>query len=171
MQEDKKIDVLMAQLNERYGALHKMRDRSTNFTLWILGFGLGLAWLLISECTLSTTQACAVVFFLVVVGFFSVVFLRAMHRGFNNNRDIVIRIETLLKLYEEDFYGSGESILPKEFSRNKFHWGGHFPTLYVLLGVVFFCLIILTFVNPRKHIITAGYQQPTKDVQKQFEQK
>jgi hypothetical protein len=41
--EEKKIDVLLSQLQERYDALHKMRDRSMQFVLWILGFGLGLA--------------------------------------------------------------------------------------------------------------------------------
>ena len=47
--EEKKLDVLLAQLQERYDALHKMRDRSMQFVLWILGLGLGMAWLLINE--------------------------------------------------------------------------------------------------------------------------
>jgi hypothetical protein len=54
--EEKKIDVLLSQLQERYDALHKMRDRSMQFVLWILGFGLGLAWLLISEASFTLSQ-------------------------------------------------------------------------------------------------------------------
>jgi hypothetical protein len=51
--EDQKIKVLMAQLEERYTASHKMRDRSMQFGLWILGLGLGMAWVLISKVTLT----------------------------------------------------------------------------------------------------------------------
>ena len=40
--KEKKLDVLLAQLQERYEALHKMRDRSMQFVLWILGLGLGI---------------------------------------------------------------------------------------------------------------------------------
>ena len=37
--EEKKLEILLAQGQERYEALHKMRDRSMQFALWILGLG------------------------------------------------------------------------------------------------------------------------------------
>jgi hypothetical protein len=52
--ENQKIKVLMAQLEERYTASHKMRDRSMQFGLWILGLGLGMVWVLISKVTLTS---------------------------------------------------------------------------------------------------------------------
>jgi uncharacterized membrane protein len=158
LSDEKRIDILISQLNERYGALHKMRDRSMHFTLWILGLGLALAWLLISEVTLSGWQPFIVAFFLLVFGFCSVVFLRAIQRGFNKNRDIVIRIERLLSLYEKDFYGKVGSVLPEDFSSKKFHWAGHFPTLYILMVVVLIWLTVLTFINPCKHVRAPGFK-------------
>jgi len=167
--DEKRVDILMAQLSERYGALHKMRDRSMNFTLWILGLGLALAWLLISEVTLNGWQACAVALFLFAIGFCSIVFIRAIHRGFNNNRDIVIRIERLLKLYEEDFYGPVGSVLPKEFSSRKCHWTGHFETLYFLIAVVFVWLVVLTFINPCKRMHASSPGPESGPEVKQFQ--
>ena len=146
--DERKLDILIAQLDERYGALHKMRDRSMNFVLWILGLGLGLAWLLISEVALNKTQSFLIVAFLTATGLASILFLSAINRGFNHNRAIVIKLETILKLYDDDFYGSLGAVLPREFSSKKPGWSGHFTTLYGLLAIVFTCLIILTFVNP-----------------------
>ena len=148
--DGKKIDILMAQLAERYTALHKMRDRSMQFALWILGLSLGLAWLLISQITLNRTQMFVLGIFLFIIGILVLNFLRAINRGFNNNRDVMIKIETLLKLHEEGSYWSTEPVLPKEFSENKFRWSGHFPTLYLLIIAVFILLIILTFASPVK---------------------
>ncbi len=58
--EERKIDVLLAQLQERYDALHKMRDRSMQFVLWILGLGLGMSWLLIKGTALRWPQQWAI---------------------------------------------------------------------------------------------------------------
>ena len=157
LSDEKRVDILISQLNERYGALHKMRDRSMHFTIWILGLGLALAWLLISEVTLSSWQPFVVTFFLVVFGFCSVVYLRAIQRGFNKNRDIVIRLERLLGLYDEDFYGNVGAVLPKDFLNKKLHWAGHFPTLYLLIAVVLVSLIVFTFINPCKHVQDPGF--------------
>ena len=100
--EEKKIEILLAQLGERYTALHNMRDRSMQFALWILGFGLGMAWLLINEVTLNILQIITLVIFLAVIGLLSINFVRAIEQGFNNNRNVMVKIETILKL--PDFY-------------------------------------------------------------------
>jgi len=150
--ENKKLEVLMAQLQERYDASHKMRDRSMQFTLWILGLGLGMGWLLISETTLSCSQQVAITVFLVLLNIVTIWFVRAIHRGFENNRQIVIRLETILKLHEQNSYGIAESILPPKYSEMKRKWTGHFETLYAVILVVFVTLIVLTWTNPCKHI-------------------
>lgn len=165
--EEKKLDVLMAQLKERYTALHNMRDRSTRFALWILGLGLGMAWLLISGIRLSTLQAIELVVFLIFVGILSINLIRAIQRGFSNNRDVMVKIETLLKLHEKGAYSPGDSILPKEFSDSRFKWSGHFPTLYMLMITVFFLLIILTLTNLMYSSTLSHGPQRTPQIQKQ----
>jgi len=148
IQEDRKLDVLLAQLNERYTALHNMRDRSMQFALWILGLGLGLAWLLISEVSLSKLQAGILVVFLIVVGRLCFGFIQGIECGFNNNRNIMINIEKMLGLHSRDAYGSPEPVLPEAFCGNTTKQSGHFPTLNRLLWAVFALLVILAVVNP-----------------------
>jgi len=65
--EENKSNVLLAQLHDRYDALHKMRDRSMQFVLWILGLGLGMSWLLINETVLTYSQKWAITFLLLVL--------------------------------------------------------------------------------------------------------
>lgn len=148
--EEKKLEILLAQLQERYEALHKMRDRSMQFVLWILGLGLGMAWLLISEIVLISIQRCVLTLLLLFMGVAVGLFIYAMENGFKANRQIMIRIEKALKLYEKGYYGISESILPAEFSSQKIRWSGHFQTLYALIFIVFLLLIFLTWTNPSK---------------------
>ncbi len=77
-------------------------------------------------------------------------FVRAIECGFQSNRQIMVRIETALKFYEKDFYGTSESVLPAQFSCQKIGWTGHFDTLYRLIIVVFLTLLLLTWANPSK---------------------
>jgi hypothetical protein len=146
--EEKKLDVLLAQLQERYDALHKMRDRSMQFVLWILGLGLGLAWVLINERALTCNQQKVITGLLILLGFATFLFLYGIEQGFRTNHQIVINIETSLKLYEKDFYGVHESILPIRFSKEERKWTDHFKTLYVIVITVFIALIVLTWANP-----------------------
>lgn len=165
--EEKKLDILIAQLKERYTALHNMRDRSLRFALWILGLGLGMAWLLISQARLSTLQAIELVLLLIAVGIFSINLIRAIERGFDNNRDVMVKIEKSLKLHEKGAYSPGDSILPKEFSDSGFKWSGHFPTLYMLMITVFVLLIILTLTNLMHSSGSSQSPRPTPQIQKQ----
>lgn len=148
--ENKKLDVLMAQLQERYDALHKMRDRSMQFVLWILGLGLGMAWLLINEVELSSTQRLFLTIFLIVISLAVWFFVHAIACGFKANLGIIIRIEKVLKLYENEYYGISNPILPCKFSRQKCGKTGHFNTLYMMIVIVFIALIVLTLTNPFK---------------------
>jgi hypothetical protein len=47
--EGQKIQVMLAELQERYNASHQIRERSVRFTLWISGMGIGLGWILVSQ--------------------------------------------------------------------------------------------------------------------------
>ena len=164
--EDEKIKVLMAQLEERYAASHKMRDRSMQFGLWILGLGLGMAWILISKVTLTNPQKIFLLLFLIVVGFLSITFVRAIERGFKNNHDVIVKLETLLKLHEEGFYDPDGSILPKEFTKKVGRWSRHFQTLYSIMIAVFILLIILTGANPLGYFSASAPDTQKTQIQK-----
>ena len=146
--EEKKIDIVLAQLAERYSALHCMRDRSMQFTLWILGFGLGMAWLILSEVAFSSRQATLGLLFLLVMGAASLFFPRGIHVGFNNNMAIAARLESALGLFQAGFYHRTMPILNDDFARNNRKPTGHFVTLYFLMGSVYTLLIIMLLVNP-----------------------
>jgi len=150
--DDKKIDVLSDQLQERYSAMHRMRERSMQFTLWILGLGLGLAWLSIAEAEFTYSHKCAITALLIVVALAAFGFLRAIERGFKSNRETVIRIETALGLYEVDYYETKRAILPDAFSCPKTGWSGHFRTLYMLVGAVLLVLLVFTWTNARTSV-------------------
>jgi multisubunit Na+/H+ antiporter MnhG subunit len=148
--DDKKLEIILMQLEERYNALHKMRDRSTSFTLWILGFGLGLAWMLTKEGEqLSWLESIFLILFIVLMTCVSLNFLAAIHRGFNKNRDIVIQIETSLDLYNKNNYICSP-ILPEEYANRRAHWANHFTTLYLLVIATSICLIVMAAACPIK---------------------
>ena len=147
--EEKKVDIVSAQLAERYSALHCMRERSMQFTLWILGFGLGMAWLILSEIALSSCQSAMGLLFLLVMGVASLFFLRGIHVGFNNNMAIAARLESALGLFQAGLYHRTMPILNGEFARTNRKPTGHFVTLYFLMGSVYLLLIIMLLVNPK----------------------
>jgi hypothetical protein len=120
------------------------------FVLWILGLGLGMAWLLINETAPTCSQQWAITCLLILLGLATFWFVYGIERGFKTNRQIVIKLETALKLYDKDFYGTQEPILPIRFSKEKRKWTDHFKTLYVIMVTVFVALIILTWANPCK---------------------
>lgn len=149
--EDKKVEFLLEQLKERYEALHKMRDRSMQFSLWILGFGLGLAWLLINENEITFNQKIAISIVLIAVFILTMYFVKAIGYGFDRNRKIMIRLEKALKLFDIDFYEKDKAILPETFKSEKKSMSGHFKTLCTIIVVVFILLMALTWANPCKN--------------------
>ena len=148
--EEKRLDILLAQLEERYEALYKMRDRSMQFVLWILGLGLGMSWLLINKETFTLEQKILISILLIVLGVTTLYFVCSIGRGFNVTRQIIIKLETSLKLYDKNYYNISDSILPQEYSSKKTGLNGHFKTLNTLIIIVLLSLIILTWTNPCK---------------------
>lgn len=174
---DRKIDIALAQLAERYTALHNMRDRSMQFTIWILGLGLALAWLLLSEIALTPIQSRALLTLLVVIPFASHLFLRGISIGFKNNMAIARRLERTLLLREPGAYLTATPILEEKFAGQRppapkhllgriihsiinIKLSGHFFTLNCLLITVFLSLFLLTLANPCGRQKSQGPSQP-----------
>ena len=173
--KDKKIDVALAQLSERYTALHNMRDRSMQFTIWILGLGLALGWLLLSEIALTTIQKLVLLLILIVIPYASHLFLRGIRIGFDNNLAIARRLERALLLLEPGAYLDTKAILDEKFAGEKpdapkhlhgrikhgMRCTGHFFTLNCLLITVFLLLFLLTLANPCARQNYKGPRQST----------
>lgn len=159
---DKKIDVALTQLSERYTALHNMRDRSMQFTIWILGLGLALGWLLLNEIALTKIQSGVLLLSLILIFVACRHFLRGIRIGFDNNRNIAFRLERSLLLLEPGAYIEKQSILDEKFAGKKpdspkdipgrmkhaMKCTDHFFTLDCLLITVFLLLFLLTLANP-----------------------
>ncbi len=145
---EQKFQVLMAELQERYDSSHKIRDRSTQFTLWISGMAIGLSWLLVSEAVLSTLQKVAITLLTLALYFGAVFLIRALHKGAGANREAMIRIERALGMYEKGFYLQDVSLLPAQYGHTIPKWSHDSCTLPIWLTVVAVALLILTWTTP-----------------------
>ena len=145
LSEDQKLQVLLAELQERYNASHKIRERSIKFTLWISGMAIGLGWLLISQKVLVLPQRIALTLLVLALFGGTLYFLMGLRRGFQKNREAMIRSERALGMYDSGVYLADCTLLPEEYSHTKRKWSEHFHTLYVWLILVAVSLLILTW--------------------------
>lgn len=162
MEEEQKIQVVLAGLQERYNASHKIRERSVQFILWISGIAVGLGWILISEQTFTFYQKIALTLLIAALFLGSLCFLWGLMKGANNNRDTLIRHERALKMYERGIYLPDESLLPEAYGRIIFRWTNHFCTLFIWLIIMAISLTILTWTCPDQECT-----QPSKQSIKQ----
>nr|MBC8361657.1 hypothetical protein [Candidatus Desulfatibia profunda] len=146
--EDQKLQVLLTELQERYNASHKIRERSTQFTLWISGMAIGLGWLLISQKTFALSQRIALTLLIAALFAGTIYFIMGLRRGSKKNREAMIRCESALGMHDTDAYLEGKSLLPREYSQTDRKWSDHFCTLCVWLILVALSLFILTWTCP-----------------------
>ena len=148
LKDDQKTQVLLIELQERYAAAHKMRERSTRFTIWLSGMAVGLAWLLISQNILEFSQRLALTMLIVTLCTGSGVFILGLRKGFQSNRKAMIKSEQALGMYEPGVYLREDSLLPAEYKQTKGKWNDHFSTLCVWLCFVALSLLILAWTCP-----------------------
>ena len=148
LNEDRKLLVLLADLQERYNASHKIRERSIQFTLWISGMAIGLGWLLISQKELVIPHRVALTLLVVALFAGTIYFLMGLRRGFRRNREAMINCERALGMHDPGVYLADEPLLPLEYSRTNRKWSDHFHTLYAWLILVAMSLLILTWTCP-----------------------
>lgn len=115
LNDDKKVDILLSALNERYQSIRAIRDRVQSVSLWVMGLLLGAAaWLAQSGKVLGGTERIPLLI-LVAAG---VILLRRLYfadleKGFNGQLRTAARLEEALGLFAPDTYGpSGQSIYP-----------------------------------------------------------
>lgn len=153
--EKNNVSILLNLLKERYNASHKMRERSLNFAIWILGFAIAIIWILISGISLTTSQKWIFTVFIVIIGFLAFLFLRSIEKGFINNRRVMIDIETALGCYKEGIYVYSKTLFPASYKTIKLqrsvkYLTTHFGSIYILIVIIPLTVILLTWCNPKK---------------------
>jgi len=147
---DKKIDILMILLRERYEASHKMRERSMAFATWVMGFGIALIWILLSDSPLGLWQKIILTAFIFVGGILTKKFLKSIHVGFENNHKVMVKIEETLGCYEKGVYIEEESLFPGNYKDLSNKETSHFGSIYAWLVAMGFVLILMIWLSPCK---------------------
>lgn len=148
LNDDQKLQVLLVELQERYDAAHKIRERSIQFTLWISGMAIGIGWLLISQPTLGLYQRVALTLLILALFAGTIHFVLALGRGFRKNRGAMIKCERALGMHDSGVYLKDAPLLPTEYTHRKRKWSDHFCTLSVWLILVAISLLMLTWTCP-----------------------
>jgi len=148
LKDDQIIQATLVQLQERYSAAHKMRERSTKFTIGLSGMAIGLAWLLISHQTLAFSQRIALTLLIATLWTGAGVFILGLRKGFQRNRKAMVKSEQALGMYETGIYLKDDSLLPTAYKRINSKWNDHFSTLCVWLCFVAISLLILAWTCP-----------------------
>ena len=148
--DNKKADVLLSALEERYGSIHKIRERVQSVGIWTLGLLLGAGgWLIQSEIVLTGLQKTLAILGItaafVVLRF---VYLGDLRKGFKGQQRAAVRLEKALGLFAPGaFNNSEEPIYPKSWEKSGTEEGDgkFFGSTYALLyvGVAFLIITIL----------------------------
>jgi len=145
IKEEEKVKIIQDLLNQRYQAEHMMRERSQDFTKWILGFGIGLLWIILSNNPIFLIQKIILSIFIFILLLLTCYYLVEINKGFKNNRGIIIKLEELLGFYKVNYYLENDSIFPEKYHRKTF---SHFKSLFIFIIVTAITLILLIFTNP-----------------------
>lgn len=156
IEDDQKINVLLALLNERYNASHKMRERSFKFALWIFGLLIGGgSWILLNGSTLTIVQKAELTVILSLTSIFTFWFIQAIKKGFDTNWTVTVKIEESIQLYDKGVFLDSESLFPESYKNaGRTSMSSHFITLYVWLASTLIVLLLMiwfsSFVNDVK---------------------
>ena len=138
-------NILIMQLEERYKAMHVIRERTQNISLWTLGLFSTAAGLLVQNGSSLNEFRKIVLSFLVILIYLLLRFyvLKDLNAGFISQQKVAAKIEDFLKLYDKDYYGKG-SILPISWKEagNKASNGNFFNTYFVMIGMAVIILLL-----------------------------
>lgn len=148
LDDNQKLQVLIAGLQERYNASHQIRGRSTQFALWISGMSIGWSWLLIFKVPLGLFQQIALTILIVTLFSGTIYFMAGLRRGFNGNRQAMVRCERALSMHSAGVFLAETPLLPEAYGKIDKRWSDHFRTVYVWLILVALTLVVLTWSSP-----------------------
>ena len=119
LNEHQKMQVQLSELQERYSAARKMRERSIQFILWISGMPISLGWLLIGQKALVLSQRIALTLLVLALFTGTSYFILRLQRGFRKNREAMIRCERALGMHKPGVYLTDCALLPSEYDKTK----------------------------------------------------
>ncbi len=152
LSDDKKVEILMDALKERYESMHKIRERVQNTGVWVLGFVFAIgSWIIQTEDVFSCTKKFLFVGAIVIA--FAIVrfrYLGDLNRGFKGQQRTAAKLEKTLGLFTPGVFDStDQSIYPSSWEKagTEEGEGKFFTTTYMLIyfGVAF--LLIAIFLN------------------------
>jgi len=139
------ITILISQLEERYKAMHIIRERAQSVSLWTLGlFATGAGWLVQSKISLDYSEKITIsIIILVIYLVLRLYYLKDLRSGFIGQQKVAARIENTLGLFRKGRFCT-ESILPSTWQNagEKSCEGNFFNTTFVIIGI---SVVILLF--------------------------
>lgn len=148
--DEEKPNILIEVLKERYKALHIIRQRVQNISLWSLGLLIVASGWIVGLNEPLVKQEKYLIIFTVIVGFSVLRFfyLSDLNKGFRNQQKVVVKLEKILGLYKDAFYSESGSIYPENWSGTGGKGGpGNFIfstnlLIYTGVGIFVFSLLI-----------------------------
>ena len=134
--DDKKVEILLKALEERYSATKIIRERVQNICIWVLGlFVSASGYLLTSTNCISIHQkllfTCITIFSIIIV---RLLYLRDLELGCKPQQQIQAKIETVLGLCKKGVFAV-DSIYPDTWTHagTKKGKGNFFLHNYILI--------------------------------------
>lgn len=150
-----KVDTVLSGLQERYAAMHAMRQRVENVCLWVLGvFVVVAGWIVQGNVELSVPQKgflCGALL-ATVIGV-RCRYLADVEKGFTEQLRVAARLEKALGFYEPGYFDPSEmGVYPEEWSRagTESGKGRYFEMSYLLLyigtGILIVAIVLQSWV-------------------------
>lgn len=146
--QELRIKILTDALNERYQALHKIRERVQNTSYWSLGFLITASGWIIQTNTLNFQRKLFITL-LFSAGYYLIrhVYLADLYNGFSSQQKVAVRVEKALGLYDKRLFDDeNSSIYPEVWKKsgNKDGEGKYFATNFRMIdvGVVIFIIAL-----------------------------
>lgn len=150
--DEKKVDILLLALKERYESMHKIRERIQNIGIWIMGILFGASgWLVQSNITLNYSQKTIIVIvILMALIILNLTYIKDLQIGFKSQQRVAAKIENALGFFTpENFDDSKKSIYPDawKMAGTRKGNGNFFHSMQILLSIGFAFLLVAVLLN------------------------
>lgn len=143
-------DILLAALQERYSAVHTIRERVQTVALWVLGLLVaGAGWFFQSDICIGLIEKMVLAFFAfaiwMVIKFF---YFKDLEKGFNSQRVVLAKIEEALGFFEKSYFtNKDEALYPESWKKSgqKNCEGNFMKNNYNLVALGFLIFVVAVF--------------------------
>lgn len=165
LHQDKKVEILISALDERYKSIHIIRDRVQSTGIWILGIlGSASAWIIQSGIVLSCLEKNLFLIGIIVI-FIAIrfLYLEDLNKGFKSQLRTAAKLEKSLGFYESKFFNNeDDSMYPKSWEKAGTEKGDgkFFETTYNLIYIGFVFLFITILLTKTEQISSFMFMFP-----------